>query len=276
MLKIGEFARICQVSIKALRHYDALGLLQPAQIDPESGYRYYAMSQLADVLRIQALKDCGFALEEIGQLLQTHDTPAIEELLGRRMADQQRRVAEEQERLRRLSGRLQQLRVADDAPYFDIALKQSEAMTLVGRRQRLATTEEIGPCARAVVAELAAQGIGFARPIIHLYYDLDEPTDTEQIDLYIGAPVAALPAEIGAFTCVRLPANIQLACVIYRGDYPSIGLAYRALEQWIVTCGYQVAGPCLEVYHISPAHTDDPAAYLTEIQFPIVARQSAP
>lgn len=43
MLKIGEFARICQVSIKTLRHYDALGLLRPAEINADSGYRFYTM-----------------------------------------------------------------------------------------------------------------------------------------------------------------------------------------------------------------------------------------
>ncbi|MBO0795674.1 MAG: MerR family DNA-binding transcriptional regulator [Ktedonobacteraceae bacterium] len=94
MLKIGEFARLSQVSIKTLRHYDALGVLQPSQIDPENGYRLYEVGQLADVVRILALKDCGFALEEIAQLLRTHDVAAIEALLRQRVTIQQRLVKE--------------------------------------------------------------------------------------------------------------------------------------------------------------------------------------
>ena len=63
MLKIGDFARIGQVSIKALRHYDALGLLRPAHIQPETGYRFYDLAQLSDLARILALKDCNFSLD---------------------------------------------------------------------------------------------------------------------------------------------------------------------------------------------------------------------
>jgi len=88
VLKIGEFARITQVSIKTLRHYDALGLLRPAHIDPESGYRFYTMDQIVDMVQLLALKDCGFGLEEIGRLVWQNNAPAIERLLRERIAAQ--------------------------------------------------------------------------------------------------------------------------------------------------------------------------------------------
>ena len=89
MLKIGEFARLSQVSMKTLRHYDTLGLLRPRHIDPENGYRMYELEQLADMMRIQALKACGLALEEIVQFLQTYDGTTIEALLSQRVTAQQ-------------------------------------------------------------------------------------------------------------------------------------------------------------------------------------------
>ena len=69
MLKIGEFARICSVSPQTLRYYDSEGLLCPNEIDPATGYRYYALNQLENFRRIQTYKDAGFALEEIKVLL---------------------------------------------------------------------------------------------------------------------------------------------------------------------------------------------------------------
>ena len=63
MLKIGDFSKLSYVSAKALRHYDDLGLLQPAHIDPATGYRYYTVDQLPRLHRILALKDLGLALE---------------------------------------------------------------------------------------------------------------------------------------------------------------------------------------------------------------------
>jgi DNA-binding transcriptional MerR regulator len=84
MLKIGEFARLSQVSVKTLRHYDALGVLRPALVDPESGYRLYDIGQLVEVVRILAPKDCGFALEEIARLLRVHDAQTLEVFSARK------------------------------------------------------------------------------------------------------------------------------------------------------------------------------------------------
>jgi DNA-binding transcriptional MerR regulator len=265
MLKIGEFARIAQVSIKALRHYDAIGLLCPSQIDPENGYRLYDIGQLADIIRIQALKDCGFALDEITPIMQTHDAPAIEMILRQRIVAQEQRVAEEQSRLQRIVARLHLLE--DAGTTYAVALKRSEALTLVGMRQIVPTTSDIGPFACQVVGELVAREIAFADPLVHLYYEAIE----EGFDLFVGAPVAVLPIETTDLLCERLPAGELMACVIYRGAYTGISMAYVALDRWLATSGYHATGPYREIYHRSPAHTPDPATYITEIQRPVAA-----
>ena len=70
MLTIGDFARHGRVSVRMLRHYDAIGLLRPAHVDPRSGYRFYSADQLARLNRVIALKDLGFTLAEIRELLE--------------------------------------------------------------------------------------------------------------------------------------------------------------------------------------------------------------
>ena len=70
MLKIGDFSSLSQVSIKTLRYYDERGLLSPAHVDPQTGYRYYSASQLSRLHRILALKDLGFSLEQIAMCLE--------------------------------------------------------------------------------------------------------------------------------------------------------------------------------------------------------------
>jgi DNA-binding transcriptional MerR regulator len=69
VLKIGEFSALTQVSIKTLRYYDEVGLLNPVRIDPETGYRYYSASQLPRLHRILALKDLGFPLNRVAEAL---------------------------------------------------------------------------------------------------------------------------------------------------------------------------------------------------------------
>ena len=67
MLSIGDFARLGQVSVRMLRHYDGIGLLEPARVDPATGYRWYDAGQFTRLNRILALKDLGFTLDQCGR-----------------------------------------------------------------------------------------------------------------------------------------------------------------------------------------------------------------
>ena len=65
MLSIGEFSNICKVSTKTLRYYAEIGLLEPSEVNPENGYRYYSIEQLKTMLFINRLKSYSFSLDEI-------------------------------------------------------------------------------------------------------------------------------------------------------------------------------------------------------------------
>ena len=83
LMKIGEFSKLSRVSVRMLRHYDEIGLLKPAETDPWTDYRYYRADQLPTMCRIAALKDIGFSLAEIAQML-TEDADRLEERFDRR------------------------------------------------------------------------------------------------------------------------------------------------------------------------------------------------
>src|SRR5689334_12864461 len=107
MLSIGAFAHLGQVSPRTLRHYDELGLLVPARVDPATGYRAYEIAQLARLHRILALRDLGFALDQIAPVLDGQ--VGVEQLHGMlqlRRAQIESTVAEEVARLRRVEARL--------------------------------------------------------------------------------------------------------------------------------------------------------------------------
>ena len=73
MLKIGDFSKLSRVSIRMLRHYDEIGLLAPGKVDAFTGYRYYGEEQLPTIYRINALKEMGFGLAEIREILLIYD-----------------------------------------------------------------------------------------------------------------------------------------------------------------------------------------------------------
>lgn len=94
MLQIGEFSKICQVSVKTLHHYDRIGLLAPAEVDRFTGYRYYKTEQIDTMNYIQRLKRYGFSLEEIQHLITISDKKELSDKLRRQKA---KLVREQQE-----------------------------------------------------------------------------------------------------------------------------------------------------------------------------------
>ncbi len=130
MLKIGEFAKEVQVTVKTLRHYAKLGLLKPAWRDRFTGYRYYTREQIPRLNRIMALKDLGFSLEQIGQVLQNE--LALDELRGMlrlKHAELEQHIQEEQARLTRIEARLSQIEHEDDFP-LSLVIKRKEQLKM--------------------------------------------------------------------------------------------------------------------------------------------------
>jgi DNA-binding transcriptional MerR regulator len=106
-VKIGEFARLGGVSIRALRYYDEIGLLKPEYTDPQSGYRQYGAAQLLTLRQVLALRDVGFGLEECQSLI-AHGADLYLALLTRH-AELQTTILQQRERLRRLDQWIQTL-----------------------------------------------------------------------------------------------------------------------------------------------------------------------
>lgn len=110
MLSIGEFAMHGGVSVRMLRHYDALGLLVPAAVDEWSGYRRYEPVQLARLNRVVTLKDLGFTLEQIGPILDADVSAAqLRAMLLMRRAQLAQQIADDHATLDDIERRLRMI-----------------------------------------------------------------------------------------------------------------------------------------------------------------------
>ena len=194
MLNIGEFARLGQVSRRMLRHYDELGLLTPERVDPASGYRFYSVHQLGRLHRIVALRDIGFGLEQIRQIL-TEDI-SVEELRGMlrlRQAQVEQAVEEEQARLRRIAAHLRALEWSDVMELQDIVIKQTQPVRVAQASAGGLTHADIGAAfgrlIPQVIAHLEAAG---AEPGISVavYEDDGGAVPEGEIVLHAGFAIA--------------------------------------------------------------------------------------
>ncbi|GAA4237367.1 DNA-binding transcriptional MerR regulator [Streptosporangium album] len=124
MFTIGDFAKHGRVSVRMLRHYDAIGLLRPAHVDPASGYRLYEAGQLARLNRVIALKDLGFTLQQVQSILNEH--VSVEELRGMlrlRQAELEAAMTDAAARLTQVEARLRTIESEGRMPTDDIAVK---------------------------------------------------------------------------------------------------------------------------------------------------------
>jgi len=147
MIRIEDFSKLSMVSIKTLRYYDQMGLLRPINIDLETGYRYYTVGQLPRLNRILALKDLGFSLQQIDQVLNEGVPPEqLRGMLRLKHAELQRQIADEQERIVRIEARLQMIDMEDIMPDYDVILKQSMLNLSPGCAIHLPAIQRLAAC----------------------------------------------------------------------------------------------------------------------------------
>lgn len=280
MFKIGEFSQLGQVSVRMLRHYDQLGLLKPAHVDPWTDYRYYTIEQLPRLHRILALKDLGLPLEQIAHLLDDDvPLPYLRRLLQQRQAELHREIQAEQARLQRVASRLHELEQAGKPPAYDVVVKRSDALLLASLRDVVPTIDDMPQYrhrfSETLYAWLDQHRITPSGPELVLYH-MAEYVDTD-IDLEYGilVPRSTLRARsddrANAVTVRELPAVEEMASVVHSGMIHDIPHALMALYRWIGTHGYRSADSYREV-HVWGRETDlvNVEPIVVELQMPIV------
>jgi DNA-binding transcriptional MerR regulator len=276
MFRIGEFSRITRVTIDTLRHYDALGLLKPAEVDPFTGYRYYSARQLGSLNRILALKEVGFSLEEIARILKEKLTnEELRGMLKAQLLRAEQEVRSAQVRQERILARLNTLNLEDDMPDYEVTLKPVDPLTVAAIRKTVPTLEEMPQrCSEmfdAIEHWVRANGLPLG-PSMSIYYNegfVRENIDTECSFIIPDADPGRVAAPEPPIQVRQLEAVPLMASTIAMNDFykkPG-GLlpAYNALAQWIESNGYRIAGPPRELFYGS-ASKDDLTA---EVQFPV-------
>ena len=268
-LRIGEFARVGQVTIATLRHYDHCGLLKPNTHDPETGYRYYTLDQLARLNRILALKDLGFPLEQIARLLEENlSLDQLRTMFALKQAQVQHMIEIERARLARIAAHLSQIEQEGIMPEYEVLLKQVDPLLVASIRSLIPMGDELGQHLATIVAYLDRQHVQHPHPamlILHSRYKWYD--DRMAIDVETAIPLSsALPGNEQINTRT-LPGGL-MASNVHIGVDLSIGLAHAALYRWVKDNGYQVIDTprLLRLQHSEHMHPDQ---YVTEVQFPV-------
>ena len=262
LYKIGMFAAMNHVTVKTLRFYEEQGLLMPALIHPETGYRYYTLSQMAVLHQITALKLAGFTLEEIVRIHSGADEEAVllkkkSELLAK-ISDLTRQIAV-------VDGYLSKKKNGLSAP---VLIKTIPETTVAFMETRLDSYDSLFDRMLEMGALMEKAGCECALPEYCFTNYLESGYKDEDIPVELCESVVAPKEETGELRFKTLP-EIQAACIFHKGSYAAFPESYETVLRFIEENGYEIAGPIRESYIDGVWNKEEVSQWLSEIQVPV-------
>lgn len=260
MLTIGQFSKTCMVTVKALRHYDKIGLIKPHIVNDENGYRYYSEEQIPQMLLINRLKYYGFALTDIKDILS--DESALlsrlkkQENVLRQLVDDTRMIITELER------HIQSLeRTGDIMSYqnnYEVKITETNDIPVISCRHNMGV-DDLGKYYGTLYKRVAGEKLVLSGECVAIYHDKVFDPENSDIELALGVKDNA----------DKVISGTSCATTTHFGAYSKLPEAYGAITKWISDNGYEITAPPYEIYvtsHFDKIPVDE---WETRIFFPV-------
>jgi DNA-binding transcriptional MerR regulator len=266
-LSIGDFSRATLMTVKALRHYHRIGLLEPAEIDADTGYRRYSVEQLSVAQVIRRFRELGMPLEEIQGVLSAPDLDSRNQRITAHLGDLERELSRTQAAAASLRDLIATPFAADIPDQIEL-----RTMPAVDAAAIIDTVDAEGSVAwlQGALAELrgvlAANNVPASGTAGGVYADEVFTEHRGQVTIFVPCLEPVRPA--GRVTAALIPTT-ELAVIEHRGAPADIDRAYGTLAAYVSRHAIAVTGPIREYYLVGQHDTPDPADWRTEVGWPI-------
>lgn len=273
MLRIGEFSVLSQITIHMLRHYDKIGLLQPEYTDQFTGYRYYKEEQLPTANKILALKEMGFSLPSIREILATFTgNDALKQYLKAQAAEQRGKIEAMEKQLVLIETTMAHLEHSSGLPEYSVTLKKFSENKVISCRSIIPAPNQEGILWKEVAEASQMRNVQqttphFAAAIFH-----DEGFVENDLDVEVQRAVVGTYRDTATVKFKHVEA-LTAATLIYKGHYARLPQANEAIARWIADNHYKISGPRFNIYHVSPETESSYEDMVTEVCFPVTAQQ---
>ena len=262
MLTIGQFSKVCMVTVKALRHYDEIGLIKPVHVNGETGYRQYSEEQIPRMLLINRLKYYGFSLSDIKDILSCDNT--ILTRLKKQKNVLINSISETEAIISELDKHIGELeRTGDIMSYqnnYDVELVTTEDRHVIACRQNM-SVDDFGKYYGVLYKRVADENIVLNGICIAVYHDKEFNPENSDIELALGVSnKAAADKTISGTLC---------ASTVHYGSYSKLNEAYGAITKWIDENGYKITAPPYEIYVKNQFDKIPTEEWETRIFFPV-------
>lgn len=270
MLSIGEFSNICKVSTKTLRYYAEIGLLEPGEVNPENGYRYYAVEQLEKMLFINRLKTYSFSLEEIKAILQSEETRGdhLYPAFLRKKKEVEGQIRKYRQILTQLEDDISAMEQGRSIMSYmdgiDVRLTEVPEMNLLSVRKKVQAEDypaEYAGCYEKLFKRIAVDHLTMSGAPMVLFHSAEYTPSG--LDTEFAIPVKEYVTGTRSFhpgLCLK---------TVVRGAYTELASVYTKQIEWAEKEGYQCTSALFEVYVTDPSQVADAADNITEVYYPV-------
>lgn len=267
LYKIGLFSQMNKITIKTLRHYDDMGILKPAHIDKDTGYRYYTSEQLPVLHEIMALRQMGFSLNEIAKVQEGY---FVEAMLIKKKSEILKRISEETMKLSQVE---HYLYCKNESSKYNVILKELPEVIVASVRMVLANYDELFNCIPPLGDEMRRLGCECAVPeyCFNIYHDGEYKE--KDIDIEFCEAVTEFKEDSDIIIFKKIDKVEIAACTLHKGPYYDFPKAYGAIVKWIEENGFEIIDNPRESYIDGIWNKESEDEWLTEIQFPIRSKR---
>jgi DNA-binding transcriptional MerR regulator len=266
LLPIGMFSRASSLSIKTLRAYHEAGIIVPAQVDPQTGYRAYTTDQLADASIVQRLRALDLPLQKVREVLHGRDPDLTRRILASHHVTMQARLAETERIVAELQSGVAPVTHTPVHIRFEAA---SDTVRIAGEVTAAELGVWLGWAFDRLSTVLEHVGVAPAGPTAALYSAEIVDDGPEHVEAFI--PVDGpfvVPDREREMSIGEVPAA-RVAVLVHAGDYDSLGDTYRALGAWVARNADHAGERVREWYVVGSSDVDATTSYRTEIAWPI-------
>ena len=264
VMTVGDFSRVTHLSIKTLRHYHEVGLLEPAAVDPGNGYRYYRPEQVPTAQVIRRLRDLGMPVAEVKAVLVADDLGERNAVIAAHLDRLEAELAATRSSVDSLRNLLRQPAKAASIEHRTVGAASAVAVHATVDR------EEIFEWWQGALGELRAavrvQGLRETGPSGGLYASELFQQDRGEATVFI--PVEGAVRAVGRVAAFEVPAA-ELAVLAHHGALCDVDLSYAELGGYTMRHEISVEGPVREYYLRDFHDTADPAEWVTELCWPV-------
>ena len=267
-LKIGEFSKMMQVTVKTLRHYEQRGLLLPNEVDEWTGYRYYSIAQMQRLNTIRGLQRQGFTLEEIKELLEDGGQMPSIELLAQKIEATERQLQLLMERRSQLLKWMDSHKQITAMEKFSI--QSLPEIIVASHREIISDYSALGMlCVNKIGSEMQRLGCQCPPPGYCFTIEHGKEHNPAEIDIEYCEQVEEMGTDSSIIQFKRLSAVHKALCMKHKGPYDRFYESYAEAFSYMEKQGYKIVGQPRTCYIDGAWNQDNPEQWLSIIQIPI-------